>query len=186
MTRNRSLSDGLSTTLRIDLFIARASLAIIVTGYVANAIAPQPALFMLSAAMDCLGSGLAPTMQSAVLELYRRSGGTEIGKLLGALSVMEVIGYVFIACILIHIAEWICIVCRGQVVGTPIFGSLYTSTVASFPQAIFVLSAVTFGLTIFVILPVRIRPLALDLYTDEGDWSFQLFRCNSTNCNDIM
>lgn len=54
----------------------------------------QPTSFLLSSVFGSLGGGFGPAINSVGLEIYRRAGGTETGKFLGALDVIQVIGYV--------------------------------------------------------------------------------------------
>jgi len=132
-------SDKQTTTLLLfDLTIARISLLLDLLGYIAMALSRSPSLFLLSAMGECLGSGFSAAIQSAALEIYRRSGGRETGKLFGALSVMQAVG--------------------SQIIGPSLFGSIYTTTVSTFPQAMFIVCAAALGLSILVTFPIRIRP----------------------------
>jgi len=149
--RPSSSSDSSTSTLRFDLGVLRSSLAVKIIGFIAMVVARKPALFTLASIMECFGSGIAPAMSSVALELYRRTGETETGKLFGALSVLQVIG--------------------AQAIGPALFGFLYSSTVSIFPQSIFVLSAAALGLATLVTFLVRIRGSPVELEDDEDDCS---------------
>ena len=79
--------------LRFDLAIAFVSLVVTLVGFTGQAVVRDPILFLLAGVIQSLGYGYAPAMQSANLELYRRTGGTETGKLFGAVGVLQTIGW---------------------------------------------------------------------------------------------
>lgn len=78
-----------------DLGLARVSLFVEVVSYTLMALAPTALAFTGFSIMASLGAGLNPALQSVSLALYRRRGGTESGKLFGALSVLQALSYVF-------------------------------------------------------------------------------------------
>jgi len=138
LDRERERDKQTTTLLLFDLSIARVSLVLDLLGFVAMALSRSPSLFLLSAMGECLGAGFPAAIQSAALEIYRRSGGRETGKLFGALSVMQSVG--------------------SQIIGPSLFGSIYTTTVSTFPQAMFIVCAAALALSILITLPIRIRP----------------------------
>lgn len=98
------------------------------------AFSPTGLLFTGAAALSALGAGTRPAMQSLALDAYTRQGGTEAGRLFGALSVLQALG--------------------TSVLGPLLFGLVYACTVGWVPQALFVaaaaLPALTFALLSFL------------------------------------
>lgn len=74
-----------------DLSLARCSLLVDVISYFFMAIAQNAYQFTISAIMGSFGLGFNPAMQSVTLALHTRQGGTESGRLFGALSVVQAI-----------------------------------------------------------------------------------------------
>ncbi|KAG6833090.1 hypothetical protein H0H87_011501 [Tephrocybe sp. NHM501043] len=79
-----------------DLSLARVSLFIEVISYTLMALAPTALAFTAFSMMASMGAGLNPALQSIALALYRRRGGTESGRLFGALSVLQAMSYVIL------------------------------------------------------------------------------------------
>ncbi|KAG6897131.1 hypothetical protein C0992_003911 [Termitomyces sp. T32_za158] len=77
-----------------DLRLARVSLFVEVVSYTLMALAPSALAFTGFSIMASLGAGLNPALQSVSLALYHRRGGTESGRLFGALSVLQALSYV--------------------------------------------------------------------------------------------
>lgn len=124
--------------MTFDLRLARVSLLLDVTAYILMPLAPSGHVFTLAAMLGSLGSGFGPAMQSIALELHgRRTGGGDVGRLFGSLSVLSGIG--------------------ASVVGPSLFGVIYSKTVDWFPEAIFFATAtsamISFVLLMFVRLP---------------------------------
>jgi len=89
-------------------------------------------------------------MQSAALALYTQRGGTESGKLFGAMSVMQSL--------------------CSQIIGPALFGVTFLKSVRTFPTAIFFLAAAAVMLSFIVLLFVRLpseTPTNLGLHTAE-------------------
>lgn len=82
--------------LRFDILIARVSLVMEAVGLVGMTLSHYGSTFLASSVMGALGGGFTPAINSIGLEVYRRTGGNETGKLLGALGVLQVFGFVFI------------------------------------------------------------------------------------------
>ncbi len=72
-----------------DLNLARCSLLVEIISYFFMAIAQNAYQFTIFAIMGSFGLGFNPAMQSVTLALYTRQGGTESGRLFGALSVLQ-------------------------------------------------------------------------------------------------
>ncbi|KAG6908765.1 hypothetical protein DXG01_003377 [Tephrocybe rancida] len=134
-----------------DLSIARVSLFIEVISYTLMALAPTALVYTGFSVVASMGAGLTPALQSVALALYRRRGGTESGRLFGALSVIQAMS--------------------SQIIGPAMYSLVYMKTVATFPRAIFILSTVTcmssFGLLAFVRLPRRDHKPATDDIEEE-------------------
>ena len=72
-----------------DLILARVSLLVDLASFVVLVLVQTAFAFTLAAVVAAFGSGFHPAMQSVALGLYKRRGGTENGKLFGALSVVQ-------------------------------------------------------------------------------------------------
>ncbi|KAF5330575.1 hypothetical protein D9619_005275 [Psilocybe cf. subviscida] len=100
-----------------DLKLLHFSVLIEIIAYTAMAFSVRPLPFTLFAVLGSLGAGFSPALQSVALALYTRAGGTEIGRLFGALSVVQALSM--------------------QIFGPSLYGVIYMKTVAIFPRAIF-------------------------------------------------
>ncbi|KAF9265616.1 MFS general substrate transporter [Marasmius fiardii PR-910] len=105
---------------RFDLEIARVSLGLMIISYAAMSLAMSSFSFTFFAIVEALGSGYTPAIQSVALTLYGGKG-EETGRFFGALSILQALS--------------------SQILGPVIFGLLYASTVATYPQMIFFASA---------------------------------------------
>ena len=74
-----------------DLNLARASLLVDIVSYTSMGLARSPVLFALSGTLSAFGSGFSPAAQSVALALYAQRGGVEIGRLFGAISLIQAI-----------------------------------------------------------------------------------------------
>ena len=72
-----------------DLNLARVSLFLDLLSFLGMGLATRSPLFTLFGVLGACGAGFAPAVQSVALTLYSRRGGTEIGRLFGALSVLQ-------------------------------------------------------------------------------------------------
>ncbi|TFK36324.1 major facilitator superfamily domain-containing protein [Crucibulum laeve] len=121
-----------------DLGLARASLAVEIIAYTFMGLATTPLSFTVFGMLGSFGTGFSPAVQSVTLALYARRGGTESGRLFGALSVIQAL--------------------CSQILGPSLYGLVYARTVATFPRAIFFVSVGTitasFILLTFVRLPM--------------------------------
>lgn len=59
--------------------------------YVLMALAHTGVLFTAWSVLGAFGSGFGPSMSSVATALYTRNGGKELGKLFGALSVVQIV-----------------------------------------------------------------------------------------------
>jgi hypothetical protein len=86
---------GSPHTPTVDLGIARMSLVVQTICFVIIALSKDAGMFIAAGALGALATGYAPTTHSLSLELYTRRGGfpSEAGRLFGALSVIQTVGY---------------------------------------------------------------------------------------------
>ncbi|KAG5636197.1 hypothetical protein H0H81_008867 [Sphagnurus paluster] len=131
-----------------DLGLAHVSLVVEVISYTFMAIAPTAFFFTLFSMAAAMGSGLNPALQSVALAMYRRRGGTESGRLFGALSVVQALS--------------------SQILGPALYGLVYVKTVATFPRAIFIVSMVTIMLSYAFLLFVRLPKDSSELNASDA------------------
>ena len=81
-----------STTF--ELGVARVSLIAEIVAYVLMGLAPTGTTFAMFGVIAAFGVGFSPAIQTCALALYASKGGTETGRLFGALSVVQALGYV--------------------------------------------------------------------------------------------
>ncbi|GAW01298.1 MFS general substrate transporter [Lentinula edodes] len=72
-----------------DLGLARVSLSVEILSYLLMGLVTTPLAFTLFGMLGALGGGFSPALQSVALEMYTARGGTESGRLFGALSVVQ-------------------------------------------------------------------------------------------------
>lgn len=114
-----------------------------------------PITFLTLSIFGSLGSGFSPATQSVMLSLYSRRGGTEFGRLFGALSVIQALSYVLH---MHRVRHWVLIIASkssSQVIGPTLYGFVFIKTVTFFPSAIFYLT--TFSVTVSFILLASVR-----------------------------
>ncbi|KAJ7097761.1 major facilitator superfamily domain-containing protein [Mycena belliarum] len=135
-----------------DLALARGSIVLETIAYATMPFAPTGLSFTLLTMLASMGSGFTPALQSAALELYgQKVGGganVESGKLFGALSVLQAL--------------------CGQILGPAIYGLVYIKTLATFPQAIFMVSLTSVIISSICLSLVR---LPTDVRTDVEEVS---------------
>lgn len=78
-------------TAAIDLAVARGSLVIEAIAYVFMALASTGALFTAFAVVSTLGIAFTPAINTVASAVYTQQGGKELGKLFGALGVVQTI-----------------------------------------------------------------------------------------------
>lgn len=81
-----------SHSSKFDLSLANTSLVFEVTFYTLLAFATTAGYFTIFSLLVSLAGGYAPAIQSVAISLYTRQGGTETGRLFGALSVVSSLG----------------------------------------------------------------------------------------------
>jgi hypothetical protein len=127
----------LARSITSDLGVVRASLLLDIVSHtlVASHVSWSPLFFIGVTSISALAAGTMPALQSLAICILQRSreGSPEIGALFGGLSMLTAL---------------------GQILGPLIFGIVYSTTVARFPEAVFALAAalvlVAFGTTFFI------------------------------------
>ncbi|CCM04726.1 uncharacterized protein FIBRA_06914 [Fibroporia radiculosa] len=120
-----------------DLTLARVSIFIEIIGFVLMASAPNGYLFTAYSVISSLGIGFSPAINSVASALYTQNGGKELGKLFGALGVVQTIS--------------------SQVLGPFLYGVTYMKTVATVPTAIFIVSVVALTIAFLLLVPIRLQ-----------------------------
>ncbi|KAJ7054518.1 major facilitator superfamily domain-containing protein [Mycena amicta] len=117
-----------SRASHFDLSLARFSIAVYVITFALLPFAPSSILFIVFISLGSFASGLAPAINSVALELYTHQTVTglagddavpvvESGKLYGALGVVQAL--------------------FGNILGPPLYGLIYSLTVATQPKTVF-------------------------------------------------
>ncbi|KAF8163650.1 major facilitator superfamily domain-containing protein [Crassisporium funariophilum] len=119
-----------------DLGLARASLFMDIVAYTFMGLARTPLAFTVFGALGSLGAGFSPAIQSVTLAMYARRGGTETGRLFGAMSVIQALS--------------------SQIIGPSLYGFVYMKTVASYPRTIFFVSVGTITISFFLLCLVKV------------------------------
>jgi hypothetical protein len=81
-----------------DLVLARASEALETTSFLGMAVASTGTLFTLASTISSFAAGFSPATHALALDIYtnrRPQNRGEVGKLFGALSVLQALVYVF-------------------------------------------------------------------------------------------
>lgn len=121
---------------RLDLNTVRVSLVMDFASYAMMATAKTGMMFTAYTVLDSLAAGYAPAVQSFALWIYTSRGGEETGKLFGGLSMVQALG--------------------GSIISPMLFGFTYSRTVATFPQAMFIVAASALGLALLCTLFIRL------------------------------
>jgi len=157
----------LAREIAFDLSMTRLSFVIDIVSQILVTIAPPPsyshslslrassgrsqAMFVLASSLSSFGTGVAPSIQSLALLINQsrvipepREEGEEecavtVGKLFGALAVLQAIGQ--------------------MILGPLLFGIIYSITVAALPKAVFIFSGAI--LTLSLLLICLVRPLKM-------------------------
>ncbi|EPS93309.1 hypothetical protein FOMPIDRAFT_1056081 [Fomitopsis schrenkii] len=124
-------------TAAIDLAVARGSLVIEAIAYVFMALASTGALFTAFAVVSTLGIAFTPAINTVASAVYTQQGGKELGKLFGALGVVQTI--------------------CSLVLGPFIFGMTYMRTVKTAPKSIFVVTVAALVLSFITLAPIRLQ-----------------------------
>lgn len=132
----RTAPSNTSRSIAFDFGLARVSLAIEVVSYALVPLAMNGASYTAITMLGSLGAGFGPALQSVALGLYSQRGGTESGRLFGALSVVESLG--------------------SSVLGPALYGFTFMHTVRTFPAAIFLVTSASILLAFTFLAFVRL------------------------------
>ncbi|KAH9952018.1 MFS general substrate transporter [Amylocystis lapponica] len=135
---------------KFDLGLARRSTALEVVAYLLIIFAPTSGtVFVFSTILAAFGAGSGPAFSSLMPMMYAKRGGKELGKLFGAFGVIQAI--------------------CSQILGPFLYGMTYLNTVSTFPSALFVVSAGTFGLSLALLACIRLQDPSEDVSLDVED-----------------
>lgn len=115
----------------LDVVLIRLSIAFDVLGYVGYALSKHPSMMILSGAVASLGGMGSPTLQSS---LTKHVPQERVGQMLGATGLLHAL---------------------ARVVAPTIFNLIYSLTVATYPQTVFVTLAAVFGAVFFMSFLIR-------------------------------
>jgi hypothetical protein len=138
-----------------DLCLAKFSLVVDIMTSLGMAVAQTGRQFTVAGVFGAFGLGFNPAMQSVTLALYAGRGGTEAGRLFGALSVIQAFGCALCLCILS--LQLNCVLPTStQILGPALYSFVYARTVATFPRAILFVSVVAVIISFILLLLVRL------------------------------
>ncbi|KAI9510741.1 MFS general substrate transporter [Russula earlei] len=139
--RSSVTSAHIARSITFDLCVARGSLLLEFTSHslVAFHISSSPLVFAGVTSISALASGTHPALQSLAICIFQRSrpANAEIGALFGGLSMLTAL---------------------GQILAPLMFGMVYSTTVAHFPEAIFALAAALVLVSLGSTFLVRTEP----------------------------
>ena len=115
----------------LDIVLIRLSVVFDVLGYIGYALSKHPTVMILSGAVASLGGMGSPTLQSS---LTKHVPHERVGQMLGAMGLLHAL---------------------ARVVAPTIFNLIYSLTVATYPQTVFVSLAAVFGVVFFLSLLIR-------------------------------
>ncbi|KAI0699674.1 major facilitator superfamily domain-containing protein [Cytidiella melzeri] len=118
-----------------DLAVSKVSLLVEAISYIAVCFTSTAPLYTIFTMSSAFGAGFAPAIQSVALALYTERGGTESGKLFGAMSVVQSL--------------------CSQIIGPTVFGTIYMKTAGTFPKTIFYVAAGAVTFSFIVVMFVR-------------------------------
>lgn len=124
----------------LDVVLIRLSIVFDVLGYVGYALSKHPSIMILSGAVASLGGMGSPTLQSS---LTKHVPHERIGQMLGAMGLLHAL---------------------ARVVAPTVFNLIYSLTVATYPQTVFVSLAAVFGVAFFMSLLIRPHGTFLQYY----------------------
>lgn len=132
----------LARSIAFDLYVARGSLFLDLISHtlVALHLSSSPFIFSGITSISALASGTTPALQSLAICILQRSsqGKPEIGALFNGLSTLSALGQAILAPL--------------------IFGFVYSSTVARFPEAVFAVAAALVLVAFVATFFVRLEP----------------------------
>ncbi|KAG6330429.1 hypothetical protein ID866_8658 [Astraeus odoratus] len=128
----------------VDLFLGRCALSVEIVALCIMATATSGTVFAIGTMIGSVSVAFSPLAQALALEIYgatgkkpaQRGGRGDVGRLFGAMSVLQALG--------------------SQIIGPAAYGFVYSRTVATFPQAIMLVSVFTFTVAFTLLAFVRI------------------------------
>ncbi|KAI6041355.1 major facilitator superfamily domain-containing protein [Pisolithus marmoratus] len=149
-------------SFNVDLILARCAIGLEILACWVMATATSGAVFTVGTMVGALSVAYSPTIQALALEVYysggnngtaARGGQVGMGRLFGALSVLQALG--------------------SQIITPAVYGFVYSRTVATFPQAIMLVTAFCFTAALVSLAFVRVPesssgPVHSSLNTEEG------------------
>ncbi|OBZ69346.1 putative membrane protein C14C4.07 [Grifola frondosa] len=121
----------------LDLILARVAIINDIICYALMPVAATGTLFAAISVCSSMGTSFGPVMNSLALELYSRRGGTDSGRLLGALTVVSALS--------------------SHIIGPALFGLTYMKTVATLPGAIYILCCAALVTSLLLLLLIRLH-----------------------------
>ncbi|PFH51761.1 hypothetical protein AMATHDRAFT_40016 [Amanita thiersii Skay4041] len=119
----------------VNVITARCSLVIEALAYICIGLSKTTFAFVAFSLLGSTGVGFFPAIQTIALSMYTKSGGTESGRLFGALNVIRAL-------------------CT-DIIGPGIYGFIYVTTVAWFPQGIFFAFAAAMFVSLLCLIIAR-------------------------------
>ena len=165
-TRRKPLSPHDLRSLSFDLGVARIALILDITAFLLFPTARHPLVFTAYSMIGCMGTAFSPAIQSVGMGLYTQQGGTETGKLFGALSVMSALWFVYPPRFHIYVPDLR--FHSSQILGPALFGLVFMRTIATNPTGIFYLAAAAVTFSFICVALVRI-PKEDELIRDEEE-----------------
>ncbi|KAH8091057.1 hypothetical protein BXZ70DRAFT_1067453 [Cristinia sonorae] len=97
LRQGQKTPSSLYQSIAFDLTVVRVSIIIEFLSMIAIPFTSNTLLFVAFAILGTFGSGHTPASQSVSLALYTQSGGTESGRLFGALAALQIFNYDLLA-----------------------------------------------------------------------------------------
>lgn len=137
---------GLPHDPAFDLVVARLSLGIELLQYTLAVLSQNTHLFIAATLISAFSGGYTPSTQALAVELSKRksdanragSSPESFGQLFGALGVIQAL--------------------CSQMLGPPLFGSVFVKTVKYFPKGIFVTGGCIVAVALFTLAFIRVSP----------------------------
>ncbi|KAI0748590.1 MFS general substrate transporter [Daedaleopsis nitida] len=119
----------------MDLWLARGAMLTDLVFYALTFATRSGALYAVYTSCISFGTHFGPTVQSLALDIYARHGGTDTGRLLGALTVVSALS--------------------SHIVGPALFGLIYMKTVGTVPGAFYLLQCAAVFTSFLLLMEVH-------------------------------
>ena len=139
-----------------DLNLARVSLLADIVAYTSKGLAQSPILYAVSDVFGAFGAGFPPAAQSVALALYAKKGGVEIGRLFGALSLIQAVRCDTFKLCCLPCLILIAVLFSSQTLAPFIYGFVFVKTVAIFPSMVFFVSVATISTSYCLLSLIRL------------------------------